>query len=191
MSGSTMLADRFEAALARFSDRERMLLGVMMLVFATLAVLGVTFVVRGRLADLHEGIEARRDALQLLATQADEYRRNSAYNDALREQLANNQIRLSTFIEGRAGRANIPRPREFRDAQQVLEGGITMYTTTADFGGIEFEQMQRLLQSIEEADELVFTRQVAVAPARRGGNGIDLEVTLATYKQEQDEEASP
>lgn len=183
MSESRSVMDRLDSVLARFSERERMLLGVMAVTLFTLGVLASALVLRGRMETLNSEIDAKRSALSLLATQSEEYVRNSERNARLREQLRDNSIRLSTYIEGRAGRASIPRPREFRDNQLELDGGIKMLTTTVTFSSVELDQLQRLMESIEDSEELVFTRQIAVAPSRREA-GLELELTLATFKQE-------
>lgn len=184
MNESTTVMDRVDAALARFTERERLLIGVMILVVSAMAAFVVAWLLNGRMNTLHEEIAAKRDALTLLINESGEYRRNSEVNEELRRQLEENDIRLSTFIEGRGGRAGISRPREFRDNQTDLEGGVTMHTTTAEFDRVDLDQLQRLLSSIEESDELVFTRQVAVAPARREQSELQLEITLATFKRE-------
>lgn len=182
MSMFTGVSQRVEAALERLSARERVLLAAMVTVLVVMGASLAIFLVGGRLDTLSETVSAKRDAIGALSARGEDYLANAAYNERINEQLQSNDLRLSTFIEGRAGRATIPRPREFRDAQQELDG-VTLVTTTASFTAIDFDQMQRLLSSIEDTDELVFVRRVAISPARGVADKIDLDLTVATFRQ--------
>ena len=58
-----------------------------------------------------------------------------------------------------------------------------MYTTTAEFASVDLDQLERLMVSIEESEDLVFSRQLALTQARRGAEGFEVELTLATFRQ--------
>ncbi len=175
--------DRVEAQLSRFSAREQILLGVMVVVLGCLLVVAVAVLMNARASALDQRISDQREVLAMLVEERDAYRVNAAENARIEELLASNDLRLSSFIEARAGRLSIARPREFRDQEQALDGGVEAESTTAEFAGMEIEQLSALLTAIEEAEELVFTRQIAVAPARRGNEGLEVELTLVTFKR--------
>ena len=177
------LMDRLDAFMERFSERERKLLMVMVLCVGTMLCVVFTLTVQRTLADMREDIEEKREALDLLIQYREDFRQNAARNAVIRNQLANNDVRLSTFIESKAGRASLGRPQEFRDNEFDMDGGVTMRSTTAEWSSVEPAQIIRFLDSVESAEELVYVRQVAVAPARRA-EGLQLEVTLVTFDQE-------
>ena len=177
------LMDRLDAFMERFSERERKLLMVMIVCVGTMLCVVFSLTVQRTLADMQEEIAEKREALDLLIEHRDEFRQNAARNEIIRSQLADNQVRLSTFIEGKAGRASLGRPHEFRDNEFEMDGGVTMRSTTAEWRAVEAPQIVRFLDSVESAEELVFVRQVSVAPARRA-DGLQLEVTLVTFDQD-------
>ena len=179
--------ERVEAALSRLSEREQKLLVVMVVVVATMMIAIGSYTVGTALDERRERVETKRASLETLLTRRQTFLADAAEADRLREQLTENELRLSTFIEGRAGRAGIPRPREFRDSTQPLDGDVTAHITTATFAEITLEQMQALLTSIEGAEELVYTRQLSFQPERRGSGGLQLELTLTTFRQEEAE----
>lgn len=184
MNETPSLMDRLDTFMERFSERERKLLMVMVVCVGTMLCVLFSFTVRNTLVDMQEEIAEKREALDLLVQHRDEFRANAVRNATLRAQLANNEVRLSTFIEGKSGRASMGRPSEFRDNEFEMDGGVTMRSTTAEWTSVEPEQMLRFLDSVENADELVYVRQVSVAPARRA-EGLQLEVTLVTFDQEE------
>ncbi|MCB9506088.1 MAG: hypothetical protein H6697_00295 [Myxococcales bacterium] len=175
---------RVGAALEGLSERERRLVALMLVVVGMTVVVLTTYGVTTALSSRDEAIESKRAALQLLIEQRDTFVAASTEAAAIREQLSDNNLRLSTFIEGRAAAAGIPRPREFDDSTQPLEGNITAEVTSAEFASLSFAQLQSLMSAIEGTDELVYVQQLAFSPARRGAEGLQLEVTLRTYKRE-------
>jgi hypothetical protein len=183
MNETPSILDRLDLFMERFSERERKLLIIMVISVGTMfsVVFGVT--AQRTLSDMQEEIAEKREALELLVQHRDEYRANAIRNATLRAQLANNTVRLSTFIEGKSGRASMGRPHEFRDNEFNMDGGVTMRSTTAEWNSAEPEQILRFLDSVESADELVYVRQVSVAPARRA-EGLEFEVTLVTFDQD-------
>ncbi len=182
MNENPTLMDRLDTLMERFTERERKLLIVMVISVGTMLCVLIGYNVSTTLADIQEEITEKREALDLLVSNREEFQVNSSRNSMLREQLADNSVRLSTFIEGKSGRASMGRPREFRDNEFDLDGGVTMRSTTAEWASVEPDQVFRFLNSIEADDELVYVRQVAVTPARRA-EGLELEVTLVTYDQ--------
>ena len=183
MSDNPSLMDKLDSFMERFSERERKLLMVMVVSVGTMLCVVFGFTAQRTLSDMQEEIAAKREALDLLVSHRDEFRTNAIRNATLRAQLANNEVRLSTFIEGKSGRASMGRPSEFRDNEFDMEGGVTMRSTTAEWTSVEPQQILRFLDSVQNAGELVYVRQVSVAPARRA-EGLQLEVTLVTFDQE-------
>lgn len=179
----TTQESRLAQAFAKLSDRERVLLGVMFVVLGSLAAIALTYVSSQRMAELQDEIDAKRTVLTELTTQRDDYLRNAARNAEIREQVRTANLRLSTFIEGRARAARLPTPREFSDNTQPLDGGVTLVTSTAQFASVELEQLEDMMRDIETSDELVFTRNLSVSPASRGADGMQVEVTLSTYRR--------
>lgn len=181
MSESNGLTGRVTQAFSELSERERVLLAVMVGVLSVLAVTVVTYLATTKLADANERIEEQREALALLATQREAFLENSAINERINDQVNNNSVRLSTFIEGRARQARLNTPRSIDDGQNP-RNNVVLHTATAEFNGVQLEQFQNFMQLVEQSDELVFTHQIELAPSRRGG-GMDLTVTVGTFKR--------
>ncbi|MFT6400694.1 MAG: hypothetical protein ACJAYU_005472 [Bradymonadia bacterium] len=182
MNEKPTLMDKLDTLMERFTERERKLLIVMVLSVGTMLCVLIGYNVSITFSDIQEDIAEKRDALDLLVGNREEFQANAGRNAILREQLADNEVRLSTFIEGKSGRASMGRPQEFRDNEFDLDDGVTMRSTTAEWNSVEPDQVFRFLNSVETAEELVYVRQVSVAPARRA-EGLELEVTLVTYDQ--------
>lgn len=182
MNDNPTLLDKLDTLMERFTERERKLLIVMVLSVGTMLCVLIGYKVSTSLTDIQEEITEKREALDLLVQNRDEFQANASRNAILREQLADNGVRLSTFIEGKSGRASMGRPQEFRDNEFDMDGGVTMRSTTAEWNSVEPDQVFRFLNSVESAEELVYVRQVSVAPARRA-EGLELEVTLVTFDQ--------
>ncbi len=174
---------RIASAFAGLSDRERVLLAIMVVVLGTLATVALSYMATTRMSELQTEIDSKRGALALIAEQRESYARNAAQNAELQEQLQDNRLRLSTFIESRARQASLSPPREFRDNTLPVDGGVTLVTTTAQFESVELEQLEAFMTTIESSDELVFSRNLAVSPARRGSTGLQVELTLSTYRR--------
>ncbi len=178
MSAVTTLRERFDG----LTDREKKLVVAML---GTFCVLGMFFIftqTAGAAGDRREAIAEGREALSMLIDEQDSYRVNAARVERIEELLETNDLRLSTFIEARATRAGITRPREFRDHTQPLEdGAVIAHYTTAVFPSMTQEQLSSLLTEIERAEELVFTNQIAVEPPRGAASGLQVELTLVTF----------
>lgn len=181
MSESNGLMGRVTQAFAELSERERKLLAVMVVVLSIMALTLVTYLTSIRLADANDRIEDQREALALLATQREAFLENSAITERINDQVNNNSVRLSTFIEGRARQARLNTPRSIDDGQ-TPRTDVVLHTATAEFTGVELEQFQNFMELVEQSDELVFTHQIELAPSRRGG-GMDLSVTVGTFKR--------
>ena len=130
-------------------------------------------------------IEAQRAALALLAERHQDYRRQTDERRRFDERLERNTLRLSTFLEGQATQLGIPRPTDFRDHQQPLasDPSILAVETTATFPPMTLQNLLDLAEAITTSDQLVHIHNLRVQPARRQGSGLEVEITLMTYRR--------
>lgn len=178
MSAVANLRERFDG----LTEREQKLVAAMVVTFLVLGTFFVMTQALGAARERSESIAEGREVLSTMIERQADYRVNAARVERIEELLATNDLRLSTFIEARATRAGITRPREFRDRTQPLEdGAIVAHYTTAVFPSMTHAQLSSLLTEIERAEELVFTNQIAVEPPRGAASGLQVELTLVTY----------
>jgi general secretion pathway protein M len=184
MSLMTQWSARASAQLAGMTPRERMLLLVMAVVLGTGATLISCWLLMQRLWELEDSNEQRRAMIGELLERQDDFAQLAAERDRIEEQLSGSEVRLSTFIESKATAIGISRPNEYTDRQVQRDGGITMLETIAEFDRLSLSDLDQLMNSIEESEELVFIQGLTVAPARRSENReLTVEVNLATFKR--------
>ncbi|MFT4705631.1 MAG: hypothetical protein ACI81R_003342 [Bradymonadia bacterium] len=186
MSGTSDLRDKARDRWQAFSERERRLLLIMVGVLSALAFLAITYSHTLKVEELQDEITERRDAVDRLIREYEPFMLADAQRQLVESKLEEEPVRLSTFIEARASRAGIGRPSEIRDRSQPLDGGITKHVSTAVFATMTAAQLNDLLSSVAESDELVFADQIAFQPPRGGNNTgmLAVELTLATFSRE-------
>jgi hypothetical protein len=183
MSAQT-LTSRLAARFAQFTPRERVLLAIMAAVLGSGLIFVVSWTALGSMRELASGNTERRDVILDLLAERDAIVAARAEQTALTEKLANNTLRLSSFIESTATRVGLPAPTEFNDRQTPREGGITAFETTATFNGVDLADFDRLMNEFRNTDELVFIQSVSIEPGRgRSAETMVAEVTLVTYRR--------
>lgn len=175
------IAERFQ----QFSERERMLLGVMGGVLSVVFIAIVAYTSMTRMQTLRDDNDRRRDTLESLIAERESVLDANARAERIERLLDGEPLRLSTYIETRSGRAGVTRPREFRDREQPLDEGILAQVTTALFPAMTLRQLQSLLNDIENDEgSLVYTQQIAIEPPRGNAAGLQVELTLMTFARE-------
>jgi hypothetical protein len=173
-----------EEQLANLSKRERVLLLILFGVLGSGIVLVSGYSLSTRLSDLEAGNRERRALLREVHEQSSVWRQQAEEMRRVQEQLADNRLRLSSFIESRATRLRIASPTGYTDRQNPREGGIVAIETTAQFQGVDIGQLDELLNEFQTTDELVYIQEVTVEPPRgRGTEGLQVKVTLVTYQR--------
>jgi type II secretory pathway component PulM len=184
MSERTPLATRLAERWEQFTPRERSLLLVMLGVLLSGVVLITTYTTWQKFSALQSENDARREILGQLLAQRDTFRARAEQSARVQEQLEDNDLRLSTFIESSATRAGMARPTDFTDREQQRDGNIVAMETSAMFPSVEMQQLTDLLNEVESTDELVFVQQVKVSPPRgRNAEGLQATITLVTYQK--------
>lgn len=183
MSESKIVAT-ISQKIGELSARERILLAIMLAVLSTGLVFIVVWTAAGSLRQLGSGNDERRTVMLELLAQRASFAVQQAKQTALNEKLSNNELRLSSFIEGAATRAGLSAPTEFNDRQTPREGGITAFETTATFQGVELADFDRLMNELRATEELIYIQAVSLEPGRgRSSDSLTAEITLVTYRR--------
>lgn len=183
MSDSKLMST-LSRKLGELSARERILLAIMMAVISTGLVFVVVWTAAGALRELSGGNDERRDVMLELLGQRASFAAQQAEQTELDEKLSNNELRLSSFIEGCATRAGLSAPTEFNDRQTPREGGITAFETSATFQGVELADFDRLMNELRATEELIYIQAVSLEPGRgRSADSLTAEITLVTYRR--------
>ena len=179
------LFGRLEGALEKYTDRERRLLMIMAIIVPLMLVTLIGSMTFRSLGKLNDKIEDQRAVLSDLFAERVNFVESQLAEEALNEQLENNNLQLASFIEARANDAGVARPRNFRDQTLPLgEGGIEEVETTTTFTDMTPADLDNLMVEILTAPELVYVRRLTLAPGRgRDANGLQVELTLVTYRR--------
>lgn len=180
------LLDKLATFYDERTEREQKLL-LIMGVTAILMVLTLAFLlIQSSLVGGRQKVQAQRQALAAISTQGSDFLAEAASMEDFEERLDSNAIRLSSFLESSASRADSPRPHEFRDHQSPVGNapGVVQVETTATFPPMTMDQFLDLTDEIESSDELVFIHGLRVQPSRRGEqHQLDVEMTIITFRR--------
>lgn len=176
--------ERMRERWEQLSSRERLLLVVWVAVMLVgLTSIGVYKTIT-TLGELNESNDERRATIELLLAERDDFRARLERTRSEQEKLEDNTLRLSSFIEAAATRQGVRSPSEYNDRREDREDGIAAIQTTAVFPSMDMVQLDELLNTFQNTEELVYIQQVAVEPPRgRNTEGLQVEVTLVTYER--------
>ncbi len=176
--------ERMRERWEQLSSRERTLLAAWVAIMALGLTSIAVYQATTTLGHLAEGNDDRREAIAMLLAERDDFRARIEQARTEQEKLENNELRLSSFIEAAATRQGIRSPSEYNDRREVRDNGIAAMQTTAVFPSMDMVQLDELLNTFQNTEELVYIEQVAVEPPRgRNTEGLQVEVTLVTYER--------
>jgi hypothetical protein len=168
---------------AGLTDRERKLLTVFGSVLVIVGMFLLINTLRVNLNTYSTGIERGHEALDLISQRQKAYLKARAQSEAFDQKLENNTVQIAAFTEQMARRAGIGSPRNFRDQETPVPNasGVIKQSSTVTFPEVSIVELNELLGSIEDSDELIYVEGIELEPQRRGSK-YEVQLTIATYR---------
>lgn len=203
-SSDSLFVDRIREALDGLTERERMLLKVMLGVFAVLAVVVIVGLVRRSIAELEQETQQYQAALELLAEEGPAYARaqsggesdgdNSRVDLFTEEVLNDNSLVFSSEINPHAEAIGIGDSiRSFENNEDPIGEGddgpiVIERQATIDLRNVELEAFLELLHRLEEDQEPYVIKRVDIHSVRDPGK-IRAILVVSTYEYGEEEES--
>lgn len=183
MSWTNDLIERVQGALSGLTERERKLLAIMLIIVVLLGGFFFFNSMRIKSAEYRDGITARRDAIDQLLANRDEYAAQIAAQRRTQEQLRNNDLSLATFVETQARNLRITRPSNFSDSRQPVAGNeaVTALSTEVVFPSMSLQQLSDFADAIARSRELVYVQRIELEQPRNA-SAFQVTMKLATYR---------
>ena len=184
MASAPTTYERIGQVLARFSERERVLLVAMVCVLGALLVTSLGYLGSQKLGSLSDDNEAKRAAIASIIREREAITAKMMQRERLNDQLENNDLRMNSFVEQRASALGIRRPTEFTERQEQATAGVTEFLTTVEFPQLSPRELDDFLREVYFSEELVHIRTIETEQSRRSPSDLTANITLATYRRE-------
>lgn len=183
MNAINNIVERVQSALSGLTERERKLLGIMLLIVVGLGGFFFFNSMRLKTTEYREGITARREAIDDLLANRDEYAAQIAAQRRTQEQLQNNQLSLATFVETQSRSLQITRPSNFSDSRQPVAGNesVTAHSTEVTFPAMSLQQLSDFVNAVARSRELVYVQRIELEQPRNA-SAFQVTMRLATYR---------
>ena len=151
--------------------RERVMLGTMLIVFAVLGLFVVSVVIKSSFDKTRQEIESYREALTLIEDNRDAYIQDKVEKDKLKEELLNNDLKVSNFLFVKASElgfdvnVNPKDPHRLEDDPSIEEQEIEITIKT-----VERDALLQYLWSISHSKAPIYIRRLDIRRTR-GGSG--------------------
>lgn len=172
--------------MARLNPRERVLLGVLLLVFFAIAT-SVLFMLRSSsLAEKQEAIEALRKGLDLVHTRGTVYDLKKKEKAAREARIANIQpIIFSSLLE--EAQKNLKtatvRGEEEKASQELVTGVLTKRVFGFEVRSVELEELLGFLTKLEQQPgHVLIVERLAIKSLSALEDRLNVEVDLATWE---------
>ena len=183
------------AVVSRLSVREKRLLVFWVVGMAIIVVFLVGYFATTKIGAKKEAAVSYQETLDVIRTKQGAYlARKGESPDKLSDKIANNKIKLQTFLDGEAGKFSL-RIKNFKESSVPLGGkrrkdkkntgpSIMEETVAIDIEETEYSNVVGFMDAINATKELVVIKRVKVSRPRRGINSTKVRVsmTVSTFK---------
>lgn len=194
-------------ALSNLTDRERMLLGAMVVVAVLIGIFIAVTMARQSLADVEAEAESYNDALTAIIAQGPAYMEAQAGGDSdddhrtradlfTEEVLEDNDVQLTSYVASHASAVDVSVSSYDVDEQPLGALGdddegpmLEERQLRADIRNAEMDRLVELLHRLEESREPVVTTRVDIRSVRDEGEVRAL-VVVSTFEYLDEEEES-
>jgi type II secretory pathway component PulM len=166
------LRDRFE----RLSQRERLMVMAMGVVFVVLVTLVIGFFVTDGLSSLDEQNAAMRQALKDIESRRDGYIKARAKLDQLNARIGSQPLQLQGFLEQAAKDVGVEIP-DSKDTKPEPAGKAYKLRLKS----VRIDQLGAFLKKIETGQNLVLVTSLTVRTLDDKHQTLDVELTVTTY----------
>ncbi|WAS98180.1 hypothetical protein [Nannocystis punicea] len=181
--------------MSRFNQRERALLGVLMLVFFVTAV-GVLYMMRKSSFDeARAEIAELREGLVLVRTKGTAYDTKKKEKEAREARIANAQPIVFSILLEEAQKSLVTgtlRGEEERQAVAVDDKGLFKRVVAFEVRNVALEELLTFLAKLEaQPGNILFVERLMLRSPSALEDRLNAEVELATWELQKQEEAAP
>lgn len=185
MSGTSVPQPLMGGFIARLQPRERILLGVLLIVFFAIATTVLFMVRSSSLAEKQEAIDGLKHALDLVHTRGTVYDLKKKEKAAREARIANTQpIIFSALLEEASRSLTTGTLRSEEEKPSVeLGGGLIKRVFGFEVRGVGLEELMNFLTKIEQQPgNILIVERLAIKSLSEVEDRLNVEVELATWE---------
>ncbi len=201
MKKLTGIMDSAAAAIDRLSFREKIMVGGMVVAILIFILFIGFFQVMSTLSQMEEENNSNRQALQTLMKNKDAFLAQKTESGQSMEQVENNQLRLTPFVEEMAKRVGITVENyDERRTPIMLQGAgnnkggrqgnnpenkpdMVEESLTVTFRKVTLTQLTGFLDLIDSSHDLAVIKKLSLRTQWSNKSLIDVTMTVSTYKK--------
>jgi hypothetical protein len=183
------LIERIMDALGRLSQRELVLVLILVISFPSMGIWTVFNKIGAGTEAIESEIESYERAIRLLVEQQTDLAERLERAELFRARIENGEeLQLHGFLERECVESSVDRPSSYADNitpindPQTREVVMQQIQTIAEISRVDPLPLSRLLHNIANSDELVYLRAIDLQPARGHPDQYRVRLTLTTFR---------